>query len=81
MAHGKIAGIFKAPLHFLGSVPVAAVSLVAPPVGDLYIKWRREAEEDDVKGGRDTPEKAKIDFISQTVLVKSVLRIWGIKPQ
>lgn len=79
MPHGKLAGIFKAPLHLLGSIPIAAVSLVAPPVGSLYVNWRTEAEQDDIEGGRDTPEKAKIDLASQTVLVKGVLRIWGIK--
>jgi hypothetical protein len=77
--HGRIAGIFKAPIHFLGSIPIAAVSLVAPPVGKKYVRWRKEAEEDDVEAGRDTPEKAKIDLTSQTIAVKGVLRIWGIK--
>ena len=76
MAHGTIAGIFKAPLHFLGSVPVAAVTLVSPPLGQRYIQWRRGAERDDVTQGRDTPQKGRIDFVSQTILVKGVLKLW-----
>jgi hypothetical protein len=79
MPHGKLAGIFKAPIHFIGSIPVAAVSLVAPPVGKRYVRWRKEAEQDDVENDRDTPEKAKIDLASQTIAVKGVLRLWGIK--
>lgn len=79
MAHGRIAGIFKAPAHFLASLPVAAVSLVVPPVGKKYVKWRKEAEADDLEAGRDTAEKAKIDLASQTIAVKGVLRLWGIK--
>jgi hypothetical protein len=74
MPHGKIAGIFKAPLHFLGSIPVAAVTLVAPPVGRKYVDWRRRAEREDINDGRDTIEKAKIDLASQTIAVKAVLK-------
>ena len=79
MAHGKLAGILKAPLHILASIPVAAVTIVAPPVGKKYVKWRTAAEADDVEDGFDTPVKAKIDLTSQTVLVKTVLKAYGIK--
>jgi hypothetical protein len=78
MPHGRIAGWFKAPLHFLGSIPVAAVSLVAPPVGQKYVDWRIKTEQADVDGGRDTPEKAKIDLASQTVAVRGVLKLWKL---
>jgi len=66
-------------LHILGSIPVAVASLVVPPLGKKYVKWRTEAEADDEEDGRDTPEKAKIDLLTQTVLVKGVLKIYGIK--
>lgn len=61
----------------LGSLPVAAVSLVAPQVGAAYIQWRIRAEKDDEAAGRDTPEKAQIDLYSQTALVSGALKIWG----
>lgn len=79
MPHGKLAGWFKAPLHVLGSIPFAAASLVVPKVGKKYVRWRKEAEQDDVEDGFDTPEKAKVDLASQTILVRGVLRIYGIK--
>ena len=75
--HGKLAGILKAPLHVLGSLPVAAVSLFAPPVGEAYCSWRIASENDDEAQGRDTPEKAKIDLRSQTALVYAALKLWG----
>jgi hypothetical protein len=72
MAHGRIAGIFKAPLHILASVPIAAAALVVPPIGKRYVAWRAKSERADQVAGRDTPEKAKIDLWSQTALVKGV---------
>jgi hypothetical protein len=71
--------IWKAPLHVLLSAPVAAVSAVVPPIGKKYVKWRTRAEGDDESTGRDTPEKARIDLYTQTVLVRKVLEIYGIK--
>lgn len=76
MAHGWKQAIFKAPLHFIASVPIAAASLIIPPAGTAYVKWRTQAEADDEATGRDTPEKAKIDLWSQTLLVKGALKIW-----
>ena len=72
--------LWRAPLHLLGSLPVAAVSLVVPPVGTAYIGWRTRAEQDDQAAGRDTPEKAAIDLYTQTALVRGVLKVWGKAP-
>ena len=58
---------------------MALASIVVPPLGCKYVNWRRAAEYDDILGGRDTVEKARIDLVSQTVLVKGVLGVWGIK--
>lgn len=69
--------IWRAPLHILGSLPVAAVSLIVPPVGDAYMAWRQAAEHDDEVAGRDTPEKAEVDLYTQTALVKVALKVWG----
>jgi hypothetical protein len=68
--------ILRAPLHILGSLPVAAVALIAPPVGEAYVSWRSLAEQADEAAGRDTPEKAAIDLYSQTALVKAALKVW-----
>lgn len=68
--------LWRAPLHLAASVPVAAVSLVVPPVGTKYVKWRVGAEADDQAAGRDTPEKAAVDLYTQTILVESVLKLW-----
>ena len=70
--------IWRAPLHVLLSVPVAAASVVVPPLGKKYISWRARAEKDDNLTGRDSPEKAAIDLYTQTFLVRGVLRIYGI---
>ena len=67
---------WRAPLHLLGSLPVAAASLVVPPIGRAYVEWRARAEQADVDEGRDTPEKSEIDLYGQTVLVSSVLKVW-----
>jgi hypothetical protein len=71
--------IWKAPLHILLSAPVAAVSLIVPPLGKKYIAWRAQAEKNDEDSGRDTSEKATIDLYSQTALVKGAMRVYGIK--
>lgn len=69
--------VWRAPLHILGSLPVAAVALIAPPVGDAYVAWRIAAEKADEAAGRDTPEKAQVDLYSQTALVYAALKAWG----
>jgi hypothetical protein len=69
--------IWRAPLHMLGSLPVAGVSLLIPPIGKTYLAWRTKAEAADVAAGRDTPEKGQIDLYTQTALVVRVLNIWG----
>lgn len=73
--------IWRVPLHFALSTPVAVSSLVVPPLGKAYVNWRVKSEKQDVLSGRDTPSKASIDLYSQVVLVKGVLKIYGIKTQ
>lgn len=68
--------VLRAPLHLALSAPVAAASLVVPPLGKAYVGWRAQAEADDEASGRDTAEKAQVDLWSQTVLVNKVLSIW-----
>ncbi len=71
--------LWRAPLHLLGSIPVAAASLIIPPLGKSYINWRTRAEQKDVFFKRDTAEKAEVDLYTQTVLVRGILGIYGIK--
>jgi hypothetical protein len=73
----KKRAILRAPLHVLLSIPFAAASLVVPKVGEKYVEWRDNAEEEDFIFGRDSAAKAKVDFVTQTWLVKKVLRLWG----
>jgi len=68
---------YRAPLHFLLSVPVAAASLAVPQLGRVYVAWRSESEAKDQATGKDTPGKAQIDLYSQTILVHKVLGLWG----
>lgn len=72
--------LWRAPLHILLSVPVAAATVVVPPLGKKYIGWRTRAENDDNLTGRDSPEKAEIDLYTQTALVRGVLKIYHIHP-
>ena len=69
----KTRAIVRAPLHVLGSIPVAALAIVAPDVGEDYIDWRKRAEAEDVEEGRDSVPKAKVDLLTQTAAVKGVL--------
>jgi hypothetical protein len=69
--------VWRAPLHILGSIPVAAVSLIIPPLGQKYVNWRIGAEQADEATGRDSPEKSQVDLYTQTALVKAVLKVWG----
>lgn len=69
--------LWRAPLHLLGSLPVALIALVVPPIGAAYVKWRQSAEDADVAANRDTVEKALVDFYTQTVFVSNVLKLWG----
>ena len=72
----KVRAILRAPLHILGSIPVAALSIVDPDLGEGYVDWRTAAEQDDVEDGRDSVKKAKVDLVAQTILVKGVLWLW-----
>lgn len=71
--------IWRVPLHFVLSSPVAATSFVIPPLGKKYVNWRIASEKNDVAGGRDTPMKASIDLYSQVALVKGALWVYRIK--
>lgn len=67
--------ILRAPLHVLLSVPFALGSIVKSDVGEDYIEWRTRAEKDDFNSGRDSARKAKVDLVTQTALVRGVLKI------
>lgn len=71
--------IWRAPLHIALSAPVAAASLVIPPLGKKYVQVRTDAEQRDRARGTDTCMKATIDLYTQTALVRAVLRIYGIR--
>ncbi len=58
---------------------MAAASTVVPPLGEKYVRWRVRAEQRDAARKQDTCMKATIDLYSQTALVRSVLRMYGIK--
>jgi len=73
----KTRAILRAPLHVVLSIPPAAISLVAPSIGEAYIAVRQEAEDADYKQGRDSARKAAVDLKTQTFLVKVVLKLWG----
>lgn len=71
--------VWRVPLHIALSAPVAAGSLIVPPLGKKYVRWRVKAEKLDQAQGRDTCMKALVDEYSQTALVRAVLRIYKIK--
>jgi hypothetical protein len=71
--------IWLAPPHILLSAPVAAVTVIVPPIGKKYVCWRVRAEQADAHSGRDTSGKAAIDLYSQTALPVAVLKIYRIK--
>jgi hypothetical protein len=71
--------VWRVPLHIALSAPVAAASLVIPPLGKKYVRSRIRAEERDAARGSDTCMKATIDLYSQTALVRAVLRMYGIR--
>jgi hypothetical protein len=71
--------IWRAPLHIAVSAPVAATTLVIPPLGKKYIQARTQAEQHDLKDGSDTCMKATIDLYTQTALVRAVLRMYGFQ--
>lgn len=73
--------IWRVPLHMALSAPVAASSLVIPPIGKSYVNWRVRSEKKDVAAGRDTPTKGSIDLYSQVTLVRGVLKIYGVKTE
>lgn len=71
--------VWRVPLHIALSAPVAAGTLVIPPLGKKYIRWRVKAESKDIAQHADTCIKGTIDLYSQTALVRGVLRVYGIK--
>ena len=71
--------VWRVPLHIALSIPVAAGTLVVPPVGKAYVKWRIRAEQQDIASGSDTSGKAAIDLYSQTAIVRGVLKMYHIK--
>lgn len=75
----KTRAILRAPLHILGSIPVAVMTLVAPDLGEGYVDWRTVAEQEDVAHGRDSVRKARVDLVTQTALVRGVLWLWRRK--
>jgi len=71
--------VWRVPLHILLSAPVAAVTVVIPPLGKKYVRARIRAEQNDAARGLDTCMKATIDLYSQTALVRAILRMYGVR--
>lgn len=72
--------IWRVPLHITLSLPFTAATIVVPPAGKAYVRWRVRAEKKDAAKGLDTCMKATIDLYSQTALPRSILKIYGITP-
>ena len=73
--------IWRVPLHMMMSAPVAASSLVLPPIGRAYVNWRFRAEKRDVAEGKDSPMKASVDLYSQVSLVRGTLKLYGVQTE
>lgn len=73
--------IWRVPMHMLLSTPVAASSLVIPPIGRAYVNWRIRAEKNDVAMGQDSPMKASVDLYSQVTIVRGTLKLYGIQTE
>lgn len=73
--------IWRVPMHMALSVPVAASSLVIPPIGRAYVNWRIRAEKNDVASGKDSPMKASVDLYSQVTIVRGTLKLYGIQTE
>jgi hypothetical protein len=70
--------VWRVPLHIALSLPVTAATVVIPPVGKKFVRWRTKAETKDVAQHLDTCMKATIDLYSQTALVRAMLKMYGI---
>ena len=73
--------IWRVPMHIILSAPVAAGSLVIPPLGRAYVNWRIRSEKTDVATGKDSPMKASVDLYSQVSLVRGALKLYGIQTE
>lgn len=73
--------IWRVPLHIALSLPFTAASIVVPPAGKAYVRWRIRAEKQDAARGLDTCMKATIDLYGQTALPRAILKMYGVSFQ